>query len=171
MSFFFFGTLRERPILEVVIDGPGSHLRFVDGHLDGYAARRVREEDYPVLVPVANSRLPGVVVSGLTALDLERIRFFEDAYYEPREVSVLTGEGLLACHVFASPNGCEDLDEDLWAFEHWPAEDREIFRLVAEQFMARFGFVTFEEADADWELYVARAREMVLGRRRVAGKR
>jgi hypothetical protein len=104
-------------------------------------------------------------------MDLERIRFFEDAYYEPREVPVLTGEGLLGCHVFASPDGCEDLDEEPWIFEHWPAEDREIFRLVAEQFMTRFGLATFEEVDADWELYVSRARAMVMDGRRVAGTR
>ena len=170
MDFFFFGTLRERSILETVIGGEGSHLGFLDGHLPDHNARVVQDEDYPVLVPAAGELLPGVVVRGLSGADMARIRFFEDSYYEPLEVCVSTSEGQISCHVFASPEGSEELGE-IWDFETWPVEDREVFRLVAEQFMSRFGHATFEEVDADWEIFVERARAFVRAEKRIAGKR
>lgn len=152
-------------VLSAVVGGqadgvPGSHLSFEEGWLDGYCINRVRDEHYPLLVPNQENRVPGLVVRGLKDEEVERIRFFEEAFYEPAQLPISTERGETICHVFLSDDTGEDSGEP-WSFESWDERSRRVLALTAEFFMARFGHVSFEEADADWELFVARAEAIV----------
>ena len=152
-------------VLSAVLGGQadgvlGDHLTFQKGRLAGYRVNRVRDEDYPLLVPNAEGQATGLVVRGLKDSEIARIRFFEETFYEPEELSVITDDGEAKCYVFISQDTGEDSGES-WSFADWDAKSRRVLALAAEFFMARHGNATFEEADGEWELYIARAEEIV----------
>ena len=163
-DYFFFGSLRDRDILQAISGLGARHLGFRDGRLLDHALHRVAQENYPLLVECPGEAVPGLIVSGLTPPAIERIGFFEDRYYKPRLVDIVTAEGVRKCQVFASQDRSEDSGE-AWSFEAWSPEERAVFRLVTEAFMSRYGSASFEEVDADWERYVAQAELEIYGRR------
>ena len=61
--------------------------------LDGWSARRVREEDYPILVPTPESGTVGRVIAGLSWTEIDRVQFFEGDEYD---LSPVTGRGAWA---------------------------------------------------------------------------
>ena len=165
-DYFFFGSLRDRDILLAVSGQGARHLAFRDGRLSDHALHRVAQENYPLLVESPGESVPGLIVSGLTTPEIERISFFEDSYYRPRPLDIVTADGVQKCHVF----GSEDLSEDsgeAWSFEAWSPEERAVFRLVTEAFMSRYGTASFDEVDADWEHFVAQAELEIYGRHRI----
>jgi ADP-ribose pyrophosphatase len=160
MSFFFFGTLRDRDLLAAVIDRPLDGLTFTPGWIGGYAARRAKDETFPVLVEDADDHLPGVVVDGLTETDHARIRFFEDAFYSAETVTVETHAGPRESRMFLVTDPSQATDEP-WSLETWADRDRRVLRHMAVEFLAFFGRATYDEADEHWEAIRIRAERAV----------
>ena len=164
-DFFFFGSLRDRDVLAAVLVGRadgtllGPHLSFDEAALLGYRTHRVKDEDYPILLSEPGGRVPGVRVRGLRDEDLARIRYFEEAFYDPRPRAVEVAGMRAECLVFVSPDQGEDSGER-WTYDHWSPHRRRVFALLAELFMACYGKMSFEEADAMWEEMVERAEAM-----------
>ncbi|KIL67642.1 hypothetical protein M378DRAFT_73316 [Amanita muscaria Koide BX008] len=90
-SAFFYGTLMHPKILRRVIKNDGKHLKICPAVLSDYTRHRIRNEDYPGLVPydkgkkLLNRELApderctrGTLVIGLTAADLRRVDAFEE---------------------------------------------------------------------------------------------
>ena len=100
MRFFFFGSLRDHDVLEVVIGRSFPHRAFPAAQLPAHRLERMAKETFPLLVAAPGSRAPGVVVEGLEAADIERIHFFESVEYEPRLHTVeLAAGGTLDCQM------------------------------------------------------------------------
>lgn len=160
MAFFFFGTLRDRTLLKLVLDRSLDHLTFVPGWIAGYTARRAQNETFPVLIDDPIGRLDGVIVDGLTETDTARIRFFEDPFYVVDRVRVETTAGSVATNMFLVTDPTQ-ATEDPWTLEGWPERDRRVLRRMAVDFLAFFETSTYEEADEHWEDIRLRAERAV----------
>jgi len=88
MRLFFFGSLLDPELFEVVVGRPMASVVGVLARLDGWSARRVREEDYPILVPTPESGTVGRVIAGLSWTEIDRVQFFEGDEYDLSPVTV-----------------------------------------------------------------------------------
>ncbi|MEQ1868280.1 MAG: gamma-glutamylcyclotransferase family protein, partial [Micropepsaceae bacterium] len=80
-TFFFYGSLMDRELLEAVIGRDASNLQFAPGWLKGYVADTAERYSFPTLVEHRTGRVDGIVVKGLTAADIGRIAYFDDEDY------------------------------------------------------------------------------------------
>jgi len=65
-TLFFFGTLRDEAVLNIVLGSGFDHTHMQPGQLLGHRTELVQDEDFPMLVPDETSTVEGVVVSRLT---------------------------------------------------------------------------------------------------------
>lgn len=160
MRFFFFGTLRDREILEAVIGRPFPGPPFPPARLPGHRLERMARETFPLLIAAQGATAPGVVVEGLVAPDVERIRFFESVEYEPQAHAVEPeAGGRLDCLVFAA-TAAAGLTGEAWSYEEWlPLHKAKELR-EARLWMAFHGHVSAEEADRLWNEAVAAGRSI-----------
>ncbi len=160
MRFFFFGLLRDRDMLEMVIDRPLGSAPFPRARLAGARLARLRGETFPMIVDAPGAWLPGVIVEGLTEADLVRIHFFESVEYEPSAVRVelVDGGGIDAIAFAATARASHD--GDAWRFEDWVARHKAQALRETELWMAFFGHLDVEEADRRWNEALADGRSI-----------
>ncbi len=150
MTYFFFGTLRDRDMLDLVV---GRHVADGDvepGTLPRVRLLRVADEAYPALVPHAESRVEGVRVTGLTVAEVERIAWFEGKEYALRTVDVVRADGGRAtAQVHVASETLELVDED-WDFARWRRTEKDLVMTLAREHMALRGRVSLDEAMGIW---------------------
>ena len=61
---------------------------FIPALLHGYSRRRVRNADYPGILPTPTSSVFGTLVTGLTRANMAKLDYFEGDQYERRKVKV-----------------------------------------------------------------------------------
>ncbi len=151
MRFFFFGLLRDKDVLELVIDRPLPVQAFRRARLGDARLVRLRDETSPMLVRNPGTWVPGVIAEGLVEADLERIHFFESLEYEPCTVEVepLDG-GRVEALAFAATARMTHDDEE-WRFEDWVAHHKTQDLHETELWMAFFGHLEIAEADRRWD--------------------
>jgi hypothetical protein len=136
LPLFVFGTLLDRDLLAQVLGRDISDLRFTPAALDGYRRRRARGESFPILVPQPGGRVDGLLIHGLTAADVARLRFFE-AGYELSPIQVATPEGRYSVRFFSHSDRLTDSGEP-WDLEIWRASDKPVEMTAAARWMAGF---------------------------------
>ncbi|MDJ0947196.1 MAG: gamma-glutamylcyclotransferase family protein [Kiloniellales bacterium] len=160
MRFFFFGSLRDHDILEVVIGRSFPRRPFPAGHLPDHRLERMAKETFPLLVAAPGAQAPGIVVEGLETADIERIHFFESVEYEPRLHTVeLAAGGTLDCHLFAA-TPVAGVTGEYWHYDDWAARHKAKELREARLWMAFHGRVTAAEADRLWNEAVAGDRAL-----------
>ena len=151
MRFFFFGTLRDKDILEAVTDRAVDGHPFASAYLSGYRLVRVRRETFPMLIEAPGTDVEGMVVDGLSAADIERIRFYESIEYDPAEHRVtLAAGGRLTCHVFAATGKIDDTGE-AWTYEAWAQQHKAKELRETRLWMALHGHLEPDQADRLWD--------------------
>ncbi len=151
MRFFFFGTLRDRDVLAVVLGHRAPAAQFTPAWLADHRLVKVRRQTYPMLLPAHGAEVQGVVVDGFGPGDLERIAFFESVDYLPVPMPVTTSAGEpIEVHVYRHTERISHAGEP-WRFEEWLADHKPAELRAATLWMALFGQVPIEEADRLWE--------------------
>ncbi|KAL2040716.1 hypothetical protein N7G274_006695 [Stereocaulon virgatum] len=136
-SAFFYGTLMAPQVLHRVIYGTTtptpiqiSRLKIVPALLNGYMRHRVRQCDYPAIVPskMPNACVRGTCVQGLSAEDLWRLDLFEGDQYDRVKVRprLLDESGQEMCEIETETYVWTDkevgLEEGEWDFEEFRRE-------------------------------------------------
>ncbi len=160
MRFFFFGLLRDKDMLELVIDRLLPVRTFRRARLGDARLVRLRDEASPMLVRNPGTWVPGVIVEGLAEADLERIHFFESLEYEPCTVEVeLLNGGRVEALAFAATARMTHDDEE-WRFEDWAVRHKTQDLHETELWMAFFGHLEIAEADRRWDEALADGRSI-----------
>ena len=125
MRFFFFGTLMDPAVLDLVVGRHVPEAAKRPAVLDGYRRARVRGATYPIVVPAPGSEVAGVMVSGLRPSDADRLTAYEGDGYVLAELEVRAGGGAKRAHVYLprSGGGLEALEES-WDFDDWRRRHR-----------------------------------------------
>lgn len=137
-SLFFYGTLRHRPLLELVM-GDTAHLTMTEAALPGHAVHWARGEAFPLIVAVDGRRAPGLLVQGLTDENIARLDFYEGGFdYTLLPVSVeAQGEKHSAKVYFPDPGRWKTGDP--WSLEDWVRDWAAISLDAAGQAMDLYG--------------------------------
>ncbi|MEL7542341.1 MAG: gamma-glutamylcyclotransferase family protein [Pseudomonadota bacterium] len=147
---FFFGTLMDHDVLEIVSGQPCAQLTCASARAPGVVQRNVIGQDFPVLVRDAEGHTDGMIVYGLTDLGRDRILFYEGEEYQVCNIAVQRGDGSrIACHYFAD-NAVYDIADTPWDFPAWQREKKFDFLLRAQKFMTLHGTMSAAAADAYW---------------------
>ena len=135
MPLFFYGTLRHRALLDIVLDA-AEHLRITPARLPGYAVRAVAEGPFPGIVAEAGAVAEGLLVQGLRAEDVARLDFYEGGFdYTLTDVVLEDGQ---AARVYLHGTGRWTLLEP-WSLERWVQDWGALTCHAAREVMGYFG--------------------------------
>lgn len=117
-TFFFYGTLRHRPMLDLLAGGTaGGEGR--DALLPGYRVLRSKEGDMPILVEDEGSSVRGTLWTGLPDDALERLDAYELPFgYTRRTVRTVVDGQDVEAQAYYPPESLEPTEDD-WSFEGW----------------------------------------------------
>lgn len=93
MKLFCYGSLE---FAEVMREVTGRSFAAEPATLDGFARYRVRDADYPGLLPEPGARTDGTLYRALDAASLAALDRFEGGLYERRTLDVRTRDGASA---------------------------------------------------------------------------
>ena len=147
---FFFGSLRDRELLEVVLDRAVADADLAVGWAPDHATLRMQGEPYPWLAEVPGAHAEGVVLSGLTAADLERLEYFEEAEYGLSPITVDTDAGAVEAVFFATTGKLAGNDQP-WDFAAWQRDSRAVAIEEARELMAHLGITPVDRIDDIWD--------------------
>jgi hypothetical protein len=125
MRFFFFGTLLDDEVLQIVVGRavPAKDKR--PAILPGY--RRVKADGvtYPIIVPQADREVFGQFVSSISSAEAERLIAYEGANYDLVKLDVAIEGRSREALVFVpvKTGGLTPLDQD-WSYEDWQRQHR-----------------------------------------------
>lgn len=148
-TIFFYGSLRDRTLLDVVLGRAVDPGRIVPARAPGFVPRRVAGEAYPVLSPEPGRVAEGVVVSGLSPADYERLQFYEEAEYRLTPIAVETATGPIETVYFGGTAKPVTLDAE-WRFEVWRHAHQPVAVEIAREYMHHYGRTPVEEIDTVW---------------------
>ncbi len=155
-AIFFFGSLRDQALLEVVLGRPIPASAMVAVTAPGHAAFRLADEVYPALVPAPGQDAEGVLIHGLTAGDHDRLAFYEEAEYGLAPIEVVTDEGPVQAHYFRGTEKPQ-ISAEPWDFAAWCDGHRAIAIEAAREYMDYLGQVPVEDIDICWPGIMIRA--------------
>ncbi|PHH83002.1 hypothetical protein CDD82_4017 [Ophiocordyceps australis] len=94
-SAFFYGTLMAPEVFFTVCVGAASPPKaicdlytFTPAILHDHCRHRVRDVDYPAVVPENGHTVRGIYATGLTAANIDKLDMFEGSEYERVKVKV-----------------------------------------------------------------------------------
>ena len=148
--YFFFGTLMDRDVLELVLARPVDAEAVRPAFLDGYRRVRVSKDTFPMLVADPQARVDGVVFETRTAEEDARILFFEDFDYGLEPCHPRTADGVVEAMYCGIDSGLE-ASEEAWSLEDWAPTYKVGFMALSKLYMDCFGRMTPEEAEPVWE--------------------
>ncbi len=142
MRIFVYGTLLDPAVLALVLGRPVERLAVTPAMLSGYRRRRALGAWFPVLEPAAGGSVDGVVIEGLSAQDVARLRYYETDAYELAACTVRVGGGQaeggeIAAYVFQPTAALSPSGED-WSIAAWSAAERDRALAETKAFMADF---------------------------------
>jgi ADP-ribose pyrophosphatase len=168
-ALFFYGTLRHRPLLNLVL-GPGgaARVRLRPASLEGHAARWVADECFPMIRAEPGAMVEGLVAEGLWPEDVARLEFYEGGYLFALEpVTVETPEGPVEARVFFPDAGAWTAGA-AFSLDDWVARWGEITMHAAADYMAGYGRASGAEMARRFPRQRARAWSQVMAEREAA---
>lgn len=156
-SVFFFGSLRDRALLEIVLDRSVADADIFNAEAKGYAVRALKDEAYPVLTEERGASAEGVLVVNLGALDMSRLVFFEDAEYELAPITVHVEGDARDVQFFRDTEKALKTAER-WDFTKWQHHERAVAIECARELMDYFDTPVGSEVDRLWSGIMTRSR-------------
>jgi hypothetical protein len=148
--YFFFGTLMDRDVLELVLARPLDGDAFVRADLGGYRRVRVRKDTFPMLVEDPSASVPGIVFETRSAEEDARILFFEDFDYDLAPCRPMTKAGPVDA-MFCGTQPEVEASDDSWSLDAWAERYKPGFLRLSKIYMDCYGRLSTEEAEPIWE--------------------
>lgn len=156
---FFFGSLRDKPLLEVVLGRTVDDRHFQQAWAADHVALALAHEAYPYLAVRPGARAEGVVFTPQDQQDLERLTYFEEAEYGLAPIAATTATGSVdAVYFSAAQKIGGNLLDAAWDFDAWYRDERAVAIEAAAEMMAQFGIVPVDKIDDVWPGIMMRAR-------------
>lgn len=119
MRFFFYGTLMDADVRELVIGRKPGNPDIEPAILSGFRRVYLRGRTYPVVAPNPRDSVEGCLARGLDRTDRDRLTEFETDEYVAvlRDVRVRSGKSVRAW-VFTASSRARPTPKP-WRFEDW----------------------------------------------------
>jgi ADP-ribose pyrophosphatase len=139
MRFFFYGTLRDRDLLSLVLGRPIARDALRPAVLRDWRRHPARGKPYPILIRERGARTQGDVLDGVSADEQRRLTNYEGEGYELIRVFATIGGGgtPLGVMLFAPSSKAPPALEGDWSLDEWrrhhKARAMEVVRASAEK--------------------------------------
>jgi gamma-glutamylcyclotransferase (GGCT)/AIG2-like uncharacterized protein YtfP len=122
MNLFCYGSLQLAVVMRAVT---GRDFDAAPAVLAGFARYRVRDAEYPGLVPEPGARTEGTLYRGLDAAAIRALDHFEGAFYErlTLEVELASGARESAEIYVVVPARRGEISQDAWDVAHFERHD------------------------------------------------
>jgi hypothetical protein len=135
MRFFFYGTLLDHDVVALVLGRRLPPGAFVPASLPGHSRFRARGASYPVVVQDPRGEVPGVILGGLSARDVDYLAAYEGPGYRVVPLKVRSLGRLVTVSVFEpvveSGKGYRDSrlqpSRELWNLVLWQRRHKRAF--------------------------------------------
>lgn len=168
-GLFFYGTLRHRPLLDLVLGPAGAgRVRLTPATLPEYEAVWVAGECFPMLRPRDGAAAQGLLAEGMNSEDCDRLDFYEGGYlYATRTVEVAArGETVRAAVYF--PEAGDWTAGGPFDLADWEARWGGITLHAAAECMAQYGRWAGSDTARFWPRFRGRAWSRILAGRQAA---
>ncbi|GAA6207523.1 tellurite resistance ADP-ribose pyrophosphatase TrgB [Cognatishimia sp. WU-CL00825] len=154
---FFYGTLRHKPLLEIVLGRSLEPQSVAEAKLAQHSVHAAKGQPFPIIKSADTSTAPGLVARNLSHDDIARLNFYEGGFdYSLQEVEIETECGTERAEVyFPAPDRWQA--DAPWSLPDWQAQWGEMTCLAAEELMQYFGKRTAAEIDFMFPMIRARA--------------
>ncbi|MSO55013.1 MAG: gamma-glutamylcyclotransferase [Rhodospirillales bacterium] len=120
MDYFFYGTLQDNEVLEPVLGRPVPDSAKDVAELAGYIRVRGQGVTYPVVMPVPDARVVGILVTGIESGEADRLAAFEGPGYDQRTVDVVgKRRGVVAALIFVPNLSVLGASQEPWSLDDW----------------------------------------------------
>lgn len=139
-DLFFFGTLRHRPLLELVLGRSGQALNAQDAILPGHGIYQVVGQPFPAIEAREDATAQGLLVQDLSQADLDALNFYEGGFgYALKPVRVeLADGGTAPAEVYFPEPGLWQTGAP-WDLADWVDQWGALSLRAAGEVMAYFG--------------------------------
>ena len=153
LPLFFFGSLMDQDVLEIVLGKKIDVQNLKQGVLLGYQCEKEVKESYPVLIPSPGKQATVLIAESLSTTDIDRILFYETGEYDLVRFNLLIDEKEITALGFATGDDIASSGER-WHLNVWQKKDKAAFLPLAERFMEAYGTMTLPEALIFWDQLV-----------------
>jgi nudix-type nucleoside diphosphatase (YffH/AdpP family) len=163
ISMFFYGTLRNLSLLDVVLDGEDFTTR--PAVLADHSVCNVLGQAFPIIEKKVSASAQGILVEGLSASAKARLDFYEGGFdYCVQEMTVMpsAGDPTLALVFFPTPDVW--VAGSAWDLEAWNTEWGDITLEAAREAMSYFGTISPKTLAGRFGMIRSRAASRVRGR-------
>lgn len=161
-AMFFYGTLCDLDLLEIVLDRPRAAITMFPATLRNHAAYWAASQNYPVIIPEDGQDTHGLYLPDLSQTDVARLDFYESGFvYEPETVVAETPLGPKEVLIYY----CHDMSEvsdRRWDLRDWQRDWGLTIRRAIVELMDQFGKVSGTEFDRWYPFCEDRAHSWAL---------
>jgi len=144
-KLFFYGTLRDPDLLAVVLNRPVKDIEITPAQLPGFEICAVKGREFPFARADEGCVADGILVSGLSPEDVERLIYYEGAYlYALEPVLLVVDAAEIKAEVFVSDYAGWQPD-GLWSLSAWIEQDQGVSVEAAGEVMSCFGIYPAEK--------------------------
>lgn len=157
-DIFFYGTLRHRPLFEIVLGRPASTLNIADAKLPGHAVMAVAEGPFPLIMKAPDQQAIGIVIRGLSDEDITRFTYYEAGFdYDLLPVTLSDGQ---VAEVYFPADGAWTADGP-WDLQAWVKKWGQASCFAANEVMNGFGTIPVAQVAQWFDRIRARAHSAV----------
>ena len=120
---FVYGTLQDPDVLAAALGRPAAASILHAARAPGYRAVAYPGRVYPALVPCAGTAATGLLVEGLTPLDMAVLDAFEGDEYRRETMRVEAGGAMVTAQAYL-PVVAVDADAPAWSLADWTARHK-----------------------------------------------
>ena len=153
---FIYDTLCHRPMLNIVL-GNSDHLVISDAILADHGVFWAAGNCFPVIQKYPGASAKGILVSGLTAADIENLDYYEGGFkFELAACKVTVGDGFRAAQIYLPGEGAREPGQP-WCLGDWIAKWSAISLRAADEIMGSRGSVSAAEIASRFSQIMQRA--------------
>ena len=148
-SLIFFGSLRSKKLLRIVIRSNLNHLQFFDAKIYNAKLYNVKSENFPYLEKT-NSKKDIVIctyIKGFSNEDFEKIFFYESIEYKINKITISLNNENVDTHFFDLIK--KNKTSDTWFYETWKNSFEKFSCIAAKEWMNLFSEYKNNPEDAE----------------------
>ncbi|WP_101758277.1 gamma-glutamylcyclotransferase family protein [Oceanicoccus sp. KOV_DT_Chl] len=153
-AFFIYGSLLDSDVRRHVFGRELATNEIKAATITGFQTKTYAGDTFPILVPKPDGYVQGAVLLALSELDLQRMDFFEGGEYSFGTIETRLEDGSTQLALYNQPCSNDHHNDEDWTLSFWQQYEKTIFLTQCERYMALFGKMTIDEADAVWRSMV-----------------